>query len=102
MQYAGEYTIEQLDLFPSSGAGAIDLRQNFLDINLYESIFSSSVSGTITIATTDELVANFPIVGQEFLTLKLSTPASGGKTIDFTQSPLLVYKVIGDVTLGNS
>ena len=102
MQYAGEYTIEQLDLFPSSGVGAIDLRQNFLDINLYESIFSSSVSGTIKIATTDELVANFPIVGQEFLTLKLSTPASGGKTIDFTQSPLLVYKVIGDVKLGNS
>ena len=40
MQYAGEYTIEQLDLFPSIGVGAIDLRQNFLDINLYESIYS--------------------------------------------------------------
>ena len=88
--HPGQYALEVLDLFPSDGNSGVDLTQNVLDIDLYESIFTSSISGTVTFIDTDNFISNFPVLGQEFLKLKISTPLTdgSGKIIDFTQNPL--------------
>ena len=101
--HPGQYALEVLDLFPSDGNSGVDLTQNVLDIDLYESIFTSSISGTVTFIDTDNFISNFPVLGQEFLKLKISTPLTdgSGKTIDFTQNPLIVYKIISQDDFGN-
>ena len=65
--HPGQYALEVLDLFPSDGNSGVDLTQNVLDIDLYESIFTSSISGTVTFIDTDNFISNFPVLGQEFL-----------------------------------
>ena len=37
-------------------------------------MFKSSITGSIIIGDTNNIVSKVPIVGQEYLTLKISTP----------------------------
>ena len=100
--HAGQCEIETVELYPSGGGNPVDLTGSTLGIDIYESIFSSAVSGTILIGNTDGIVSNLPILGQEFLKIKISTPtANGNKTIDFTKSPLIVYKIASETPIGN-
>mgnify|MGYP006992674628 CR=1 FL=1 len=48
---------------------------NFKEMsNFYENIFSSSITGDIVLIDTLNLVTNGPIIGQEQLQLRVTTP----------------------------
>jgi len=83
IQYAGEFKLEELKIISSSG-NVVDLSKSVLQIDLYESIFKNSISGSILIADTNNMVNNLPIIGQEYITLKVSTPSIENEAIDFT------------------
>ena len=54
----------------------------------------SSLTGSIIIGDTNNVVSLLPIVGQEYLTLKLETPTFLDRDgIDFTESPFAVNRV---------
>ena len=44
------------------------------EINIFEDMFKSSITGSIIITDTNDIVNKVPIVGQEYLTLKYKTP----------------------------
>jgi len=91
LQYAGEFELNKLEIIASSGIG-IPLLKSCLEINIYESIFSNSLTGNLTVADTNNLIQNMPFIGQEQLLLKISTPTLD-TPIDFTENAFVIYNV---------
>ena len=101
LQYAGEYTLEGLEL--RTVRGNFNITRNYVQLDLFENIFSNSISGSLVIADTNNLIVNVPFIGQEFLRLKISTPGiSGIDAIDYQQNYFVVYKVgfVQDISKG--
>ena len=92
IQYAGEYILKEASLVTSSGV-TIDLTGTILGIEIYENIFSTSLSGSFVMIDENNIVTNGPIVGQEYLYLKISTPSLEEFDIDYTKVPFTTYKI---------
>ena len=92
IKYAGEVELKKLVLISSSGT-AIDLSNIVITINIYESVFSNAMSGSILIGDTNNLAANLPIIGQEYLSMKLNTPSLDDNAIDYSENVFVVYKI---------
>lgn len=65
----GHIDIQELLLLPPSGNN-IDLTGLFLEMSVFENIFANSLSGTITIADTHNLISVVPLLGEEYLSFK--------------------------------
>ena len=81
IQYAGEYRLKELLLHTSAG-NVINITQATQSIDIYEDMFSTSLSGMITILDVDNIAENGPIIGQEFITLRIATPTLDEEQID--------------------
>jgi hypothetical protein len=92
IKYAGEVELTKLVLISSSGV-AIDLTEVVININMYESVFSRAMSGSVLIGDTNNLSVNLPIIGQEYLSIKLNTPSLDDNAIDYSENVFVVYKI---------
>ena len=72
-QYAGEIHLEYLRIYSSEGV-RVDLSSIVVEINLFENIFSTAFTGNIIIVDTLNLIEKLPILGQDYIELKCSTP----------------------------
>jgi hypothetical protein len=52
----------------------LDILALVLELNLYEDIYSPSLSGVVTIIDTHNLIGRFPIIGEEKLKIEVETP----------------------------
>ena len=86
-QFAGEFKLDKCELISSTGVSA-DISAIVAEINIFESIFKTALTGSVVITDTNNLVDNMPIIGQEFLSLKISTPGLANKDLayDFTEN----------------
>ena len=95
-QYAGDVDIEEALLISPTG-NITDLKRDVVmtEVNIFEDMFKSSITGNIIIIDVNNVVTKVPIVGQEYLTLKIRTPTLTFKRdmIDFTDNPFAVHKV---------
>ena len=73
LQFAGEFLIEECSIVSITGQ-VYDISELVEEINVFENIYTATVSGDIVIKDTTNIVANFPIVGEERLILKIQTP----------------------------
>ena len=95
IQYAGEYEIEEIKLFSSSG-NIIPLNGLMMQLSLFENIFSPTMSGQIILLDTNSIVLNLPIIGQEYLSFKIKTASFGNEgtdIIDYTENVFSIYKI---------
>ena len=95
INYAGEYEIEEIRLFSSSG-NIIPLNGLIMQLSLFENIFSPTMSGQITLLDTNSIVLNLPIIGQEYLSFKIKTASFGSEgtdIIDYTENVFSIYKI---------
>jgi len=95
IQYAGEYEIEEIKLFSSSG-NIIPLNGLMMQLSLFENIFSPTMSGQIILLDTNSIVLNLPIIGQEYLSFKIKTASFGSEgtdIIDYTENVFSIYKI---------
>ena len=90
VQYAGEYNLEECKLFSSTGVTA-RLDANVIEFNLFENMFVSGLVASLVIVDQNNLVMNMPIVGQEFISIKLTTKGIG--SFDFTENVFCVHRV---------
>lgn len=74
VQSAGDIKIEECTLIKMDGS-ELDLRQYLGELNVYEDMFRTGMYGNILIIDTGNLSQNFPIVGEEYLRIKLNTPS---------------------------
>ena len=95
VQFASDFRIDQIKLTSSKNV-EVDLINLLVEINIYENIFSHAIYGSIVIKDTHNLFMNLPLLGQETLRLKISTPTldTPESVIDWTSSPLAVYKIV--------
>ena len=88
----------------SDGGVVLNVDKDFIlmEINIFESLFSHSITGSIIVADTREIISKGAFVGQETLTLKIQTPSPDFRTdfddgttklIDFTDAPLRIHKI---------
>jgi hypothetical protein len=106
LRYAGEYIVDVCELHTVSGA-VTDMSEQFATISIFEDIFSTSITGTISFVDTNNLLTNLPILGQEKLKLKLTTPNGDDvsnrlSSVDFTDSPLYVYKIVSKTQVNDN
>ena len=94
VQYAGEFDIEEAILFSPNGE-ITDLMTDvsLVEINLYEDIFKSSITGSVVVADIADIITKLPIMGQEKISLKMSTPSlTEKKDFQFTTDQLATVK----------
>ena len=95
LQHAGQYIIEDLRLVTTTGL-EINLITSVLGITIFEDISSMTVTGTIAIMDSVNLASHGPLLGQEYLHLKIRTPfvnKDESATIDFSKNAFLVHSI---------
>jgi len=95
LQHAGQYIIEDLRLVTTTGL-EVNLKTSVMGITLFEDIFSMTVTGTIAIQDSVNLASHGPLLGQEYLHLKIRTPfvnKDESATIDFSKNAFLVHSI---------
>ena len=90
VQYAGQFKLAECKLISSTGVVA-RLDTSVIEINIFENIFSQSLIVKLSILDTNNMVMNMPIVGQEYVKLKIVTPGVG--EFDFTDNVFVVHRV---------
>jgi len=89
VQYAGEYKLLECKLMSSTGAVA-RLDDKVISFQIYENMFSQSLIASLTIVDNTNMVMKMPIIGQEFVALRIETPDIG--ELNFTDN---VFAVTG-------
>ena len=74
-----------------------DITDNVVNINIFESIFNSTMTGTLTFGDVNSIVERLPVIGKEFLEFKVRTPVQyngeyGGE-INAVNHKFFVYKI---------
>ena len=96
VQFAGEFQLHKCELISSAGVKS-DITNIVVEIDLFEDIFKSAMTGSIIFTDTNNLVDNMPIIGQEYVSFKISTPGLNRENIDFdyTENVFCVYEIGG-------
>ena len=104
VQFAGDYRLDGIILHNHQNEGinvedkGIDIQKLVVEMNLFESIYKNSMTGSLVIADSINLIGKLPIQGTERLSFKLSTPGSGyaGHNVDCSErtgNPMHIYKL---------
>ena len=106
IQYANEFILDECKLFTVGGL-ELDLSELVSEVNIYEDIFSNSITGDISFTDTNNVMGNAKIVGQEKLSLRLATPDGSDNytrlnSIDFTEMPFHVFKIAASAQINDN
>ena len=88
--FAGEYDILKLTLTSPNRkqkGGYIDLKAAWSDLNIYEDIFASCLTGNIIITDGMGLMENVPIIGEETINIHVKTSGIKREREEITTGP---------------
>ena len=102
LRSGGEFNILQADLVLSTGK-VVGLEASIMGLSIFEGINQLTVTGTVTIQDAFNLASFGPIIGQEYLKLKIATPNLTGSlnTIDYSVNPFMITSIDDRVDIGN-
>ena len=86
-----QYRLTSVVLSTSLHSRELSVESIVMDINLYESIFNNTLSGSISIMDTENYISTFPICGYETLTFDFSAETTGDR--DFFSVSFRVYAI---------
>ena len=75
LEYAGQFQYDKVTIITSSGAKFPIESGNIISLHLYEDIGRPFLTGNILFHNSGSISTIGPIIGQEYLELKLKTPA---------------------------
>ena len=93
--FAGDYVLKEVIIINHIGK-KIDVKNIMTELNIYESIFKSAVTGSVILADTTNQIARMSIQGLEKISFKLATPGvSYGRedVIDATEETGEPYQI---------
>ncbi len=73
LQKAGSVVVEELKILTTKDT-IIDLNEFFVELNIYEDMFSSHLYGNIVLSDSRNLIEHGPLIGEEYLNVKVRTP----------------------------
>ena len=102
LRSGGEFNIIQCDLVLTT-VKVVGLKASIMGLSIFEGIDQLTVTGTMTIQDAFNLASFGPIIGQEYLRLKIATPnlKGGENTIDYSSNPFVITSVDDRVPIGN-
>lgn len=80
-----DYLVKEIVLYSLASKQGVDVTALMLELNLYDSIFTTSISGNIILQDSLGLIEKLPIRGNETLSVILEKPGSDGE-IKFEKS----------------
>jgi hypothetical protein len=88
----GEFELVQAELIKSTGTVIGLTAGKLIGLSIFEDIEQYSITGTIIIQDAINLASFGPIIGQEYLKLKIRTPTITGaeNIIDFSENALMI------------
>ena len=97
IEFAGDYDCKNIFLHSHLGE-VIDIKNLVQELNIYESIYKSALTGSIVIIDAQNLIAKLEIQGLERISFKLSTPGANNTrdivdASEATGHPFHVYKI---------
>ena len=96
IEFAGDYDLNHVFLH-NHLKEITDIKAMMVELNVYESIFNNSLTGSIIITDAQNLIAKLELNGTERISFKLSTPGvdkRGGIDASIeTGHPFYVYKI---------
>ena len=107
IEFAGDFNLPSIVLHNYKNRGrpvdggnkrGVDIKHMVQEFNIFESMFSGAITGSMVLADTTNLIATLPIQGTERLSFKLSTPGAHEEAhvadcSERTGHPMHVYKV---------
>lgn len=97
LRFAGDVTIDRVVLVTSRG-GYQEIQGQMLQLQIFEDLFSPFMTGIISVKDTLDLSNVLPLIGEEYLELRVSTPTMPGAKID---ARFHVYKMADKVQIGD-
>lgn len=92
LQTAGDVRIEKVILTTLNGDD-IDLTNFMLEITLHESIYAPCMFGSVVLSDAVNLLSKAPIIGRDFITLKIRTPELSDTKRETISRTFTVYAV---------
>jgi len=104
IKFAGDYNMSEIILHNHANSGftseeeGVNIQKLVVEMNIYESINKNSVSGTLVVVDSVNLIGNLPIQGTERLSFKLATPGTHefDTIVDCSEEtghPMHIYKL---------
>ena len=102
LQKAGDFKIDSAKIITSAGI-EIDISASIIIITFFEDTGMMALSGNILMFDTVNLASIGPLIGQEYLKLKISTPSFKDESaiIDFTENVFLIHSLQSREKVGN-
>ena len=102
LKTGGEFNILQADLILSTGK-VVGLKASIIALTLFENIDQISLTGNLMMQDAFNIASVGPIIGQEYLKLKIATPSLSGEDniIDYTDNSFMVTSLDERVEIGN-
>ena len=102
LKAGGEFNILQADLILSTGK-VIGLKASIVNLTIFENIDQLSLTGTLVMQDSFNLASFGPIIGQEYLKLKIATPSLSGEDniTDYTDNAFMVTSLDERSDIGN-
>ena len=91
----GSFKLGDMSLYSEVTGFTVPLNTfaNVIEFNVYEGMFTDSMSGNILLTDSNNLIANFPIIGNEKLSLTFYTSTSEEDTEERVSKTFRVYSV---------
>lgn len=99
---AGEYDLQVAKIVASTGV-EVDISLSIMSLTIYEDIREFALIGELMIQDSVNLASMAPLIGQEYLKLKIATPTIENQEniIDFTENPFMITTVDSREDTGN-
>ena len=99
----GDFNLATAEIITSAG-NKINIEQNIIHINLFEDIQKNSLTGEIMLQDSAGFVSEAPIIGQEYLRLKIKTSSLNNEKdiIDFTKNVFIINSIQNRTEEGNN
>lgn len=95
--FNGDYTLHSLKLnLPNNRV--VDLSNIFLELNLFESLFDNTMSGSVILVDSNNLISNLPLLGNEEIEIGFNTAGLDQNAIKYKG---VLYKVGERVQAGD-
>jgi len=75
LKNANDISVKKVEIENHAGI-KVDCSELWVDIEVYESIYSNVLTGSITIVDTMNMIRNAPIIGKEYVEVSFKTPST--------------------------
>ena len=99
----GDFNLATAEVITSAGL-KINITPNIIQIDIFEDMTRNSIAGEILLQDSGGFVSEGPIIGQEYLRLKIQTPSLTNERdiIDFTKNVFVINSVSSRSEVANN